>query len=114
MACTTDRKSVARGRPIPAGGGIKGASTAHSASVVLLAKTSLSRRYCRGVIPGQGIVTSIESWHIRRNHSSLGSLTTYGPYSEERPQAASRRMEADDDDPTMQRGTARSGSRTLP
>src|SRR5262245_29930346 len=83
MACTTDRKSVARGRPIPAGGGIKGASTAHSASVVLLAKTSLSRRYCRGVITGQGIVTSIESWHIRRNHSSLGSLTTYGPYSEE-------------------------------
>src|SRR5262245_43773421 len=76
MASTTERKLVVRGRPTPAGSGISGSSTAHSASVVSLAKRSPSRRYCARVISVQDMVLSIESSQIdgitsRWNHSLL-------------------------------------------
>src|SRR5262249_30200611 len=76
MASTTERKLVVRGRPTPAGSGISGSSTAHSASVVSLAKRSPSRRYCARVISVQDIELSIESSQIdgitsRWNHSLL-------------------------------------------
>src|SRR6266516_7247735 len=56
MAFTMARRSVVRGRPIPAGAGIRGCSSAHSVSVVSLAKRRPSRRYCRRVISVQGMV----------------------------------------------------------
>src|SRR5215471_11537290 len=76
MASTTERKLVVRGRPTPAGSGISGSSTAHSASVVSLAKRSPARRYCARVISVQDMVLSIESSQIdgitsRWNHSLL-------------------------------------------
>src|ERR1700675_3868209 len=79
MAFKMARRSVVRGRPMPAGSGIRGFNNAHSASVASLANRRPSRRYCGRVISVQGMVSSIESSQIRRNHIQLKSLTTFRP-----------------------------------
>src|SRR3979411_1210358 len=78
MASTTARSSVVRGRHVPAVSGISGSSNIHSASDVL-AKRRPSRRYCSRGILVQGIVISLESLQLRRNHNRLKSLTSFRP-----------------------------------
>src|SRR6056297_2479560 len=60
IASNTSRKHVVRGRPVGLGGGIKGASSAHSASVKSLAYLSPSRACWLRVSSVQAIVVSVQ------------------------------------------------------
>ena len=59
VAFITSRRSTVRGRPIRFGGGMKGATSAHSRSFGSLAQRGMSRRYPRRAASVRGIVTSV-------------------------------------------------------
>src|SRR5215210_4942102 len=81
MAFTISRSGHARGRPHRQGSGIRGSTTAHSASVRSVSYLNPSRLCCRRVVgvhmalPGQASATP---W----NQPRPGHSTLFGPGSE--------------------------------